>query len=145
MPDSDEGSLSSGCESSGSTTASDMEPMFDTIQEEPKTDLDFKVGESVLSRVRSFEKLSNPDILHYCSAYRGRKPFLDHEEISLVPVGETQSDFSSLKVYKRRNSLDPVVGSSTERRSSEDDGNGSDESGYEEEELVSSVANIVLV
>ncbi|XP_064212990.1 protein FAM43A [Tribolium castaneum] len=133
-PDSDEGSLSSGCESASTVTSDLDQPVFPAISEEDepkKTDLDFKVGGCVLARVRSFERVN---------AYCGLK-ILGNEEVSLVPVGESQADFSSLKVFKRR-SLDT-------RELCEEEGENesacSDESGYEEEEVNSSVANIVLV
>lgn len=157
--DSDEGSLSSGCESTSSTVTSDIEQqVFPTIEEkneildeegkpEKKTDLDFKVGGTVLSRVRSFEKLSNPDLIKYCG-FNNRKSIIDQDEVSLIPVGETQSDFSSLKVYKKRSLSDPIGTHSNDDNGSEDEENGSacsDESGYEEEDLASSVSNIVLV
>lgn len=175
--DSDEGSLSSGCESA-STVTSDVEPpVFPTIAEESypedtnteskpekKTELDFKVGGSVLARVRSFERIANSDILKYCglnnNMYNNNKSIMGHDEVSLIPVGESQqSDFSSLKVFKKRNS-EPFAkdfssflnSSSSEGENDptncEDEENGSacsDESGYEEEEIASSVANIVLV
>lgn len=157
--DSDEGSLSSGCESTSSTVTSDIEqPVFPTIEEknevqdeenktEKKTDLDFKVGETVLSRVRSFEKLSNPDLIKFCG-FNNRKSILDQDEVSLIPVGESQSDFSSLKVYKKRNVTDRSGPQSNDGNGSEEEENGSacsDESGYEEEDVASSVSNIVLV
>lgn len=157
--DSDEGSLSSGCESTSSTVTSDIEQhVFPTIEEknemqdeesklDKKTDLDFKVGGSVLLRVRSFEKLSNPDLIKYCG-FNNRKSIIDQDEVSLIPVGESQSDFSSLKVYKKRSLSDPIGTHSNDGNGSDQEENGSacsDESGYEEEELASSVGNIVLV
>ncbi|XP_028144666.1 uncharacterized protein LOC114338271 [Diabrotica virgifera virgifera] len=153
--ESDEGSLSSGCESAG-TAVSESEPMFPTFNEleileeegqelEKKTELDFKVGGAVLSRVRSFERLSNPDLLKYCGI-NNKKQFLDQEEVSLVPVGETQTDFSSLKVFKRRTLSDPNYRRLSENGSDDENGSAcSDESGYEEEEVASSIGNIVLV
>lgn len=132
-PDSDEGSLSSGCESA-STVTSDLEQVFPAISEEdetkPKTDLDFKVGGCVLSRVRSYEGVN----YGLCKIL--------NEEVSLVPVGESQADFSSLKVFKKR-SID--IGREVCEEEGENESACSDESGYEEEEMNSSVANIVLV
>lgn len=157
--DSDEGSLSSGCESTTSTATSEIEqPVFSTIEEtkegqcedsksDKKTDLDFKVGGTVLSRVRSFEKLSNPDIIKYC-CFNNRKSIIEQDEVSLIPVGESQSDFSSLKVYKKRSFSAPAGVHANEGNGSEEEENGSacsDESGYEEEDLASSVSNVVLV
>lgn len=143
-PDSDEGSLSSGCESAASTVTSDLDqPTFPTISEEEveeakpknKTDLDFKVGGCVLARARSFERV-NADILK-C---------LGGEEVSLIPVGESHADFSSLKVFKKRSLPETLMRfESEDREEGENDSACSDESGYEEEELTSSVANIVLV
>ncbi|CAG9863340.1 unnamed protein product [Phyllotreta striolata] len=152
----DEGSLSSGCESA-STVTSDNEHAdptqspavgeLDNIEEEKKTELDFKVGGAVLSRVRSFERLSNPDILKYCGI-NGKKQLPDHDEVSLIPVGEShQADFSSLKVFKKRALSEPGSRHSLESAGSDDENDSacSDESGYEEEELASSVGNIILV
>ncbi|CAG9813873.1 unnamed protein product [Phaedon cochleariae] len=107
--DSDEGSLSSGCESA-STATSDTDPIFpSTINEEqaahppekhpkPKQpeSVDFKLGCAVLNRVRSFEKIANPDLLK-CCGMSNKKGLVEHDEVSLVPVGESPSDFSSLK------------------------------------------------
>lgn len=164
-PDSDEGSLSSGCESA-STVTSDCEqaPIFPTISEEfpqeavssenrhcKKTDPDFKVGGCVLARASSFEKV-NSDILKYCGLnYSKNNSILGNDEVSLIPVGESQSDFSSLKVFKKKNAPDPprdvAFFEEQDGGGSEDENDSacSDESGYEEEELTSSVANIVLV
>lgn len=158
--DSDEGSLSSGCESTTSTATSEIEqPVFSTTDQtkeghcddnksEKKTDVDFKVGGTVLSRVRSFEMLSNPDVIKYCCFNNNRKSIIDQDEVSLIPVGESQSDFSSLKVYKKRSLSAPIGLQTSEGNGSEEEENGSacsDESGYEEEDLASAVSNIVLV
>ncbi|KAJ8956843.1 hypothetical protein NQ318_014257, partial [Aromia moschata] len=159
--ESDEGSLSSGCESA-STIMSDMEqPIFSTINEtdneapgeeetipETKTDLDFKVGGGVLSRVRSHEKMSNSDIFKYCGLNNiYNKAIMEQDEVSLIPVGESQTDFSSLKVYKKRNMSDSACVIVDGNRSEEEENCSacSDESGYEEDELISSVGSIVLV
>lgn len=160
--DSDEGSLSSGCESAG-TVVSDIEQIiFPTINEvheeettktvsEKKTDFDFIVENSILSRVNSFDKMSSTDILKYCglNAVYNNKPILDQDEVSLIPVGESHSDFSSLKVYKKRSMSDPTcVINIRNRNDFEEEENGSaysDESGFEEDELASSIGNIVLV
>ncbi|XP_018572779.1 uncharacterized protein LOC108912099 [Anoplophora glabripennis] len=162
--DSDEGSLSSGCDSA-STIVSDVEQViFPTINEivheeeacgkavlEKKTDLEFIVGNNMLSRVRSFEKIANTDILKYCglnTAYNNT-PILDQDEVSLIPVGESHSDFSSLKVYKKRSMSEPTYLINIRNRNDfEEEENGSacsDESGFEEDELASSIGNIVLV
>ncbi|CAH1368719.1 unnamed protein product [Tenebrio molitor] len=169
-PDSDEGSLSSGCESASTVTSDLDQPVFPTISEEfteaedgekskpnkNKTDLDFKVGGCVLARVRSFERV-NSDILKYCGLnYNNNtaKSILGTEEVSLIPVGESQADFSSLKVFKKRNSAESTGRDicafenderDVEGSEGENDSACSDESGYEEEEINSSVANIVLV
>ncbi|XP_060518802.1 uncharacterized protein LOC132697371 [Cylas formicarius] len=152
----DGGSLSSGCESS-STTTSESEPGMSCPQmyaEQPdkKAELDFKVGGSVLPRVCSFEKVHSVDLLKH-SAYNS-KTVLGHEEVSLVPVGESSSDFSSLKVYKKRSvsegNKDLFVYSivQNEEHTNNDDeefrSSYSDESGYEEE-INSSIGSIVLV
>lgn len=155
--ESDEGSLSSGCESASTAMSEADHHVFPTITElgvlqeeeqeyEKKTELDFKVGGAVLSRVRSFEKLSNPDLLKYC-CINNKKQLLDQEEVSLVPVGETHADFSSLKVFKRRTLSDPNYRRMSEGNASDDEiGSAcSDESGYEEEDIISSIGNIVLV
>ncbi|KAG5870571.1 hypothetical protein JTB14_029719 [Gonioctena quinquepunctata] len=157
-PDSDEGSLSSGCESAGTATSEMDEPVFSTmnnneVQEkesefQKKTDLDFRVGGTVLSVVRSFEKTANPDILKFCGMNNVKKRLLlEHGEVSLIPVGENQTDFSSLKVFKRRSISDPSYARSDACGYEEDENVSacSDESGYEEDELASSVGNIVLV
>lgn len=117
--DSDESSLSSGCESA-STVTSDLDPQtFSTILEEEspeeddqiepeettrKTELDFKVGGSVLNRVKSLDRLGNRDMRRYCGLRSTNLStnILQNEEVSLVPVGESQTDFSSLKVFKKR-------------------------------------------
>lgn len=165
-PDSDEGSLSSGCESASTVTSElDQQVVFPTISEEfierdekevakmNKTDIDFKVGGCVLARVRSFERV-NSDVLKYCGlnySHNNNKSLLNTEEVSLIPVGESQADFSSLKVFKKRNSVESNrdIGNYGEDQEEECEGGDesacSDESGYEEEELTSSVANIVLV
>ncbi|RZC33078.1 PID 2 domain containing protein [Asbolus verrucosus] len=166
--DSDEGSLSSGCESASTVTSDLDQPVFPTISEEfmeaqdgekskpnKKTDLDFKVGGCVLSRVRSFERI-NSDILKYCGLNynnNSSKSILGTEEVSLIPVGESQADFSSLKVFKKKSTTEQgkdVCCFESEERDAEgsegeNDSACSDESGYEEEEITSSVANIVLV
>lgn len=168
--DSDEGSLSSGCESASTVTSDMDQPAFpleeiveETVEETPnekcktenkKTDLDFKVGGSVLARVRSFERIANTDILKYCGLNNNlynNKSLLNHEEVSLIPVGESHTDFSSLKVFKKKTVPERDISAF---EVDETDGNGSeeengsacsDESGYEEEEIASSVSNIVLV
>lgn len=151
-PDSDEGSLSSGCESA-STVTSDEQPVFASVPEEQeveivtearvekrKTELDFKVGGYMLTRVRSLDG-------------EGRQ-YWQNEEVSLIPVGESQSDFSSLKVYKKRAFSDSDQGArqfsceeQNEEGSEEENGSAcSDESGYDEAtDSISSVSNIILV
>lgn len=160
--DSDEGSLSSGCESA-STVISDIEqvifPTINEVHEEEtakavygkKTDVDFIVENSMLSRVKGFEKISNTDILKYCglNSVYNNKPILDQNEVSLIPVGENHSDFSSLKVYKKRSMSDPTYVINIHNRNDfEEEENVSacsDESGFEEDDLASSIGNIVLV
>lgn len=146
--DSDEGSLSSGCESVSTVTSDSDQPIFPTISEEneakKKTELvDFKIGGCVLSRVRDAE----PEVRRYSGL-----GLLETDEVSLIPVGETQSDFSSLKVYKKRASLE--AGQNLNNCEC-DDGEGSeeengsacsDESGYDEAiDCMSSVSNVILV
>lgn len=157
----DEGSLSSGCESASTVTSDLDQQTFNTILEtdeessgdpQPplkKTELEFKVGGCVLSRVKPFE---STDIRKYCGLKTtiNNNTILESEEVSLIPVGETQPDFSSLKVYKKRCMSEPGR-SYQEEEPDEEEENGSacsDESGYEEAEAIdcaSSVANIVLV
>ncbi|KAJ8979523.1 hypothetical protein NQ317_004127 [Molorchus minor] len=164
--ESDEGSLSSGCESASTVMSDTEQPVFPTINEiideiheqevntslvERKTDLDFKVGESMLIRVRSQEKNSHNEILKYCglNSIYSNKAIMEQDEVSLIPVGESQTDFSSLKVYKRRGISQPsCVINIHDGNGSEEDENSSacsDESGYEEDELASSVGSIVLL
>lgn len=137
--DSDEGSLSSGCESA-STVTSEAEPV-QSVDEPKKTEPDFKVGGTVLSRVTSLERLTNcADVRKYCNlkhSLRIAQEVPDTEEVSLIPVGESQTDFSSLKVYKKRSSIelertfvDGVDGGSGSE--GEADSACSDESGYSE-------------
>lgn len=134
--DSDEGSLSSGCESAS------------TVSEE-KAEFDFKVGGSVTPRVcpdvrskycMGVENSETP--IKYCPPGLG----LENEEVSLVPVGETQSDFSSLRVYKKR-ACEAKVELFEGEGSEEENGSAcSDESGYEEAtDSLSSVSNVILV
>ncbi|XP_022908112.1 uncharacterized protein [Onthophagus taurus] len=153
--DSDEGSLSSGCESASTVTSDSDQPHFTTILEEEtqnqqdddktmekKTELDFKVGGSVvLPKVRSLERIVvGTDLRMYCDIK------LQSEEVSLVPVGESQqTDFSSLKVFKRKVQFEH----DSIRYDDDEEEIGSacsDESGYDEDlECTSSVGNIVLV
>lgn len=156
--DSDETSLSSGCESSTTDVEQPTTKLTESIDgNEKKTDLiDFKLGGCVLSR-------SNTDLLKYCTLNNNNnngvcKNIMGCDEVSLIPVGESQqTDFSSLKVYKKR-SLDVeqqrVVVEQQQQQQQQQNCGGeeenasacSDESGYdEEEEVASSVANIILV
>lgn len=134
--DSDEGSLSSGCESAS------------TVSDE-KAEFDFKVGGSVTPRVcadvrskycMGLESAETP--IKYCPPGLG----LENEEVSLVPVGETQSDFSSLRVYKKR-ACEAKAELFEGEGSEEENGSAcSDESGYEEAtDSLSSVSNVILV
>ncbi|KAL3282945.1 hypothetical protein HHI36_006103 [Cryptolaemus montrouzieri] len=162
--DSDEGSLSSGCESASTVNSEIDQPFFPIIEkisileegeesckvEKKKTELDFKVGGSVLSRVRSFESGSTDNLK--CRLFNNNlysSTMLVNDEVSLVPVGETHSDFSSLKVFKKKvtPARDSDYFDENHKFSREDDAGSaySDESGYEEEELASSVANVILV
>lgn len=145
--DSDEGSLSSGCESVSTVTSDSSEPSFPTISEEnetkKKTELDFKIGGCVLSRVRDAE----PEVRRYSGL-----GLLENDEVSLIPVGETQSDFSSLKVYKKRASLETgqnLGNCDCDDGEGSEEENGSacsDESGYDEAiDCMSSVSNVILV
>lgn len=131
--DGDEGSLSSGCESAS------------TVSNEEKAEFDFKVGGCVTAQLRKY-RISGVDSseissLKYCPPGLG----LDNEEVSLVPVGETQSDFSSLRVYKKRacEAKAELEGEGSE----EENGSAcSDESGYEEAtDSLSSISNVILV
>lgn len=155
----DEGSLSSGCESA-STVTSETEsnafnPIIETSEESDesspqnggqitnttKTELDFKVGGCVLNRVKSFES-------KYCPMKTNinNNTILDNDEVSLIPVGETQPDFSSLKVFKKRCMSDTEQVFEDDGSEEENGSACSDESGYDEViDCASSVANIVLV
>lgn len=159
--DSDEGSLSSGCESVSTVTSdSSDQPIFPAISEEgndaclsqpaepqcpkKKPEFEFKVGGCVLSRVRNAE----PEVRRYSGL-----GLLENDEVSLIPVGESQTDFSSLKVYKKRASLE--MGQHINVTFDCEDGDGSeeengsacsDESGYDEAiDSISSVSNVILV
>lgn len=134
--DSDEGSLSSGCESAS------------TVSEE-KAEFDFKVGGVVTPRVCSDMRkycmgMDSSDVISvkYCPPGLG----LENEEVSLVPVGETQSDFSSLRVYKKR-ACEAKAELFEGEGSEEENGSAcSDESGYEEAtDSISCVSNVILV
>ncbi|XP_017784797.1 PREDICTED: uncharacterized protein LOC108568307 [Nicrophorus vespilloides] len=141
----DEGSLSSGCESASTVTSDNDQPGFTVILEEldeesenKKAELDFKVGGCVLSRVKSFEKTGK-----YCTLNNN---LLEPDEVSLIPVGESHPDFSSLKVFKKRCSLTDRPFDEEEGSEEENGSACSDESGYDEViDCASSVANIVLV
>lgn len=63
-------------------------------------DLDFKIGGVVLPPIKNFEKI--PSIDHNFINPYITKGLLEQEQVSLIPVGESQSDFSSLKVYKKK-------------------------------------------
>ncbi|CAH1128390.1 unnamed protein product [Ceutorhynchus assimilis] len=76
-----------------------QDPILATIEEtleNKKLDLDFKIGGEVLPALKIPDK---PNIDHPFVITKG---FIDQEKVSLVPVGESHSDFSSLKVYKKR-------------------------------------------
>ncbi|KAL1514137.1 hypothetical protein ABEB36_003446 [Hypothenemus hampei] len=66
---------------------------------EKKIDLDFKIGGEVLPAIK--DKIPNIDHAYVNPILS--KGLMEQEQVSLVPVGETFSDFSSLKVYKKRN------------------------------------------
>lgn len=162
--DSDEGSLSSGCESA-STVNSEIDPnFFHTIEESSipeeeessmidkrKTELDFKLGCSVLNRVRSFESGSSDSLKYRVfnnNLYNNN--MLANDEVSLVPVGESHSDFSSLKVFKKKtmpckDSRSLMIEQKDLKGEEDTASSYSDESGYEEEEPASPVANIISV
>lgn len=178
--DSDDGSLSSGCESASTVTSDLDQPPFSTILEDDeegmetneelnnnkessiakKTELDFKVGGCVLNR---FERLSNRDIRKFCSGLKtltnsnnnnNNNNVLESDEVSLVPLGESEADFSSLKVFKKRSNSEPGVvtllnfekSEYNEDDAEENESACSDESGYDEViDCASSVGNIVLV
>lgn len=150
IPDCDEGSLSSGCESAASTVTDIDQPPFTPIaegdkhspEEKPKEKkkTDFKVGGCVINRPKK------------CNAKPNLNP-METDEVSLVPLGESHADFSSLKVFKKRSLSEPTPHTrfplDAEERLEDDEENGSacsDESGYDEAiDCASSVANIVLV
>lgn len=173
--DSDESSLSSGCESASTVTSDLDQQPFSTILEEEspleeerledaqettnkKTELDFKVGGSVLNRVKSLERLGNSDIRRYCGSRSARLStnILQNDEVSLVPVGESQTDFSSLKVFKKKvqneqHEKEAIKYNSNEQseRNYEEEDTGSacsDESGYDEViDCSSSIQNVISV
>lgn len=173
--DGDDGSLSSGCESA-STATSDLDQVpFSTIvedeeetrvpevEEKPvenkKTELDFKVGSCVLNHIRNFEKLAGGDIRKFCGLRTLNGAVLENDEVSLVPLGELETDFSSLKVYKKRSNSDSGhtninkynvinnIENEGDREDDEENGSAcSDESGYDEViDCTSSIGNVVLV
>lgn len=176
--DGDDGSLSSGCESA-STATSDLDQVpFTTIIEDEeetcnveivedkpvdnkKTELDFKVGSCVLNHIKHFEKFSGGDIRKFCGLRTLNSNVLGNDEVSLVPLGEMETDFSSLKVFKKRSNSEPGhtniskfnlvddIKIENENNGQEDEENGSacsDESGYDEViDCANSIANVVLV
>lgn len=177
IPDNDDGSLSSGCESSGSTvTDLDQQPFHVIIEDDEEMDennkpnktnqsmqmkkTDFKVGGCVINRMKQIAGgLSNTINT------------IEGDEVSLIPLGECQNDFSSLKVFKKRSISEPTSqicnhattqtnaillklnannnNNDNNAHDDDDEENGSacsDESGYDEViDCVSSVGNIVLV
>ncbi|KAJ8910214.1 hypothetical protein NQ315_013791 [Exocentrus adspersus] len=164
----DNGSLSRECNSAGTMSDRDhvifpiINDVIHEVQEKEagksmldirKTELDLKIEGNVLSQVKNLGKTTNTDIFKYCglNVTCSNKTILDQdEEVSLIPVGESQSDFSSLKVYKKRSLSEPTcVINNTQKRSSWEEselsGACSDESGYEEDDLAKSVRNIVLI
>ncbi|GLV41598.1 uncharacterized protein CBL_06827 [Carabus blaptoides fortunei] len=154
--DSDEGSLSSGCESA-STVTSEAEAA-QSLDDPKKPEPDFKVGGTVLSRVTSLERLTNcADVRKYCNlkhSLRVAQEFPDTDEVSLIPVGESQTDFSSLKVYKKRTPVEVSFVDTADGGSGsegEADSACSDESGYSElidcppQEPDSPISKIVMV
>lgn len=155
--DSDEGSLSSGCESASTFISAEEQSQPEDSKPEPE----FKLGGTVLS---SIDRLSNcTDIRKYCGLkthMRMSQEIPDAEEVSLIPVGElSQSDFSSLKVFKKRTITDEKDssclydfndGESAEKEETESA--CSDESGYDEliectnnDDSPSPISKIVLV
>lgn len=146
IPDNDDGSLSSGCESAGSGSAiTELESPFTNLVE-PEEEravsskkTDFQVGGCVINR-----------------------SLLDGDEVSLIPIGEQHADFSSLKVFKKRSVSESAAHVSSGSAMTallcklslgdleDDEENGSacsDESGYDEviDCAVSSVGSVVLV
>lgn len=156
--DSDEGSLSSGCESASTFNSTEEHtPTEETSKPEPE----FKLGGTVLS---SLDRLTNcTDVRKYCGLkhhLRMSQEIPDAEEVSLIPVGETHSDFSSLKVFKKRSvceaEKDSCIYDCTdggENNEREETGSAcSDESGYDElidctnnDDSPSPISKIVLV
>lgn len=169
--DSDEGSLSSGCESASTVTSDIEQATFSTIeetQEENSThsvnseylnlenvhriDSEFKVGGLVSNRGKNLEKLPGADY----SKFYGLNTSLStssiiNEEVSLVPVGESHADFSSLKVYKKRSYSDSglnvnIYSMDTHLTTETSEEENVQDEGYDEViDCTSSVANIVLV
>lgn len=171
LTDSDESSLSSGCESASTVTSDLDQQTFSTIlEEEPtvdednteqeevntkKTELDFKVGGTVLNRAKSLES----DMRRYCGLRSTilSTNILQNDEVSLVPVGESQTDFSSLKVFKKKVQTEHQEkevmklnnnNEESENNFEEEENKSacSDESGYDEViDCSNSLSNVVLV
>lgn len=159
IPDGDEGSLSSGCESVGTSTSEESEKSSASSA----NDSGFKVGGQVrlmlTSRTLNLDCKSSFGLMRDdqmsrvvsldCVGGKAALGLLCDDEVSLVPVGETQSDFSSLKVFKRRNSEDAggrtVFEGDREGCEVEEDAR-SDESGYDEAlDSISTVSNVIMV
>ncbi|KAF7273259.1 hypothetical protein GWI33_014024 [Rhynchophorus ferrugineus] len=117
------------------------------------TELDFKIGGTVLTTVKSIEKLPSID-LKVVGPFVN-KCLLGQDEVSLIPVGETETDFSSLKVYKKRNvsecGKDVLVysifhsGDMTQNEKEDESQITNLETNIYEDELSSRIDNIVMV
>lgn len=159
IPDGDEGSLSSGCESVGTATSEESEKSSVSTSCESG----FKVGGQVRMMISSrtlnldckspFGRMCDDQVSRVvnldCLGGKSTLGLLCEDEVSLVPVGEIQSDFSSLKVFKKRNSEDAggriVFEGDREGCDVEEDAR-SDESGYDEAlDSISTVSNVIMV
>ncbi|KAB0800568.1 hypothetical protein PPYR_06308 [Photinus pyralis] len=162
--DSDEGSLSSGCESASTVTSEIEQSSFSTTEKEQdesnaetsnleyRMDSDFKVGGILLSRGRSLEKLTGVEYPKFYGLNSSLSTSnIMNEEVSLVPVGESQTDFSSLKVYKKRSCSDSglnvnIYSVDTHLTTETNDEENVQDEGYDEViDCASSISNIVLV
>lgn len=151
-------SLTSSCESN---LISDNTEKHFSVENLNKNEPEFKLGGNILS---SIDRLTNcTDVRKYCGikhSLRLYQEIPDTNEVSLIPVGETYNDFSSLKVFKKRSTSETEKDScnyianspfdNTEK--SEEESACSDESGYDEnidnaiiDESPSPISKIILV
>ncbi|XP_030748224.1 uncharacterized protein LOC115876554 [Sitophilus oryzae] len=140
-------------ESLEDASTNDSDSIRDPNEADKRTELDFKIGGTVLPTVKSLEKLQTID-LKVVGPYVN-KCLLGQEEVSLIPVGETETDFSSLKVYKKRSMSEcgkdllmySIFHSSDVAQNEKDDEarSTSSESSLYEDDLSSKIDHIVMV